>query len=168
VRDIAEDRPDAVVYTGIAGPGTGRILARIDSAMPGVEVHTTSGMLARDPALPIPAAPESVDALGPIPPAAELPPEGRRLLARVRRERGPDAARPEALYGYEAMRLVLDAIRAAGADRARVIDEALRIRERRDSPLGPYRVRATGEVETSRFALHTLRDGSFEFARMLD
>jgi branched-chain amino acid transport system substrate-binding protein len=168
VRDLAEDAPDAIVYAGIAGPGTGRILAQIDQLLPGVPVFATYGLLARDPGVPIPAAPASVSALGPIPPASELTAEGRRLLARLRESEGADLARPEALYGYEAMRLVLDAIRAAGADRARVIDEALRIRERRDSPLGPYRVRATGEVETSSFSLWALRDGSFTFERTIE
>jgi branched-chain amino acid transport system substrate-binding protein len=168
VRDLAEDRPDALLYAGIAGPGTGRMLAEIDHALPGVPVYSTYGMLARDPGAPIPAAPQSVDALGPIPPESELPVEGRRLLARLREKEGADVARPEALYGYEAMRLVLDAIRRGGADRARVIEEAHRIRERRHSPLGPYRVRATGEVETSSFALYSLRDGRFTFERMLE
>lgn len=167
VRDLAEERPDALVYAGIAGPGTGRLLAQVDRALPGVPVYATSGVLARDPAVPIPAAPANVTALGPIPPPSELPTEGRRLLARLRETKGVAAARPEALYGYEAMRLVLDAIRVAGADRARVVREALRIRERR-SPLGTYRVRATGEVETARFALHALRDGRFEFVRMIE
>jgi branched-chain amino acid transport system substrate-binding protein len=168
VRDIAEDQPEALVYAGIAGPGTGRILAQVDRALPGVPVYTTYGILGRDPAVPIPAAPATVEALGPIPPESELPAAGRRLLARLRETEGAAVARPEALYGYEAMRLVLDAIRLAGADRARVIDEALRIRERRDSPLGPYRVRATGEVETTRFALYRLREGRFAFDRMLE
>jgi branched-chain amino acid transport system substrate-binding protein len=168
VRDVAEDRPGVVLYAGIAGPGTGRILAQIDRELPGVPVYATAGMLARDPEVPIPAAPASVDALTPVPPAGELPREGRQLLARLRETRGPAVARPEALYGYEAMRLVLDAIRVAGADRARVTDAALRIRERRDSPLGTYRIRATGEVETTRFALHALRDGRFTFERMLE
>jgi branched-chain amino acid transport system substrate-binding protein len=167
VQDIAEDRPEVILYAGIAGPGTGRILAQIDSAMPGVPVQATYGLLARDPAVPIPAAPADVEALGPIPPESEVPAEGRRVLARLRETEGAAAARPEALYGYEAMRLVLDAIREAGADRARVIDEALRIR-RRDSPLGPYRVLATGEVDTTRSALHMLHDGRFEFERMLE
>jgi branched-chain amino acid transport system substrate-binding protein len=168
VRDVAEDEPEVLLYAGIAGPGTGRILAQIDSALPGVPVYTTYGMLARDPEVPIPAAPASVTTLGPIPPESELPREGRRLLARLRETEGDAVARPEALYGYEAMRLVLDAIRVAGADRARVIEEALRIRERRHSPLGPYRVRATGEVETTSFALYALRDGRFAFERMLE
>jgi branched-chain amino acid transport system substrate-binding protein len=163
VRSLAEERPDALVYAGIAGAGTGRLLAQVDRTLPGVPVYGTSGLLARDPATPIPAAPANVDVLGSIPPASELPAAGRRLLARL----DPAVARPEAVYGYEAMRLVLDAIRAAGADRAKVIREALRIRARR-SPLGPYRVRATGEVEAVRFALYALRDGSFEFERMIE
>ena len=136
--------------------------------MPGVPVYTTYGMLARDPEVPIPAAPASVNTVGSIPPEGELPPEGRRLLARLRETDGAAVARPEALYGYEAMRLVLDAIRVAGADRGRVIEQALRIRERPGSPLGPYRVRATGEVESARFALHGLREGRFAFERMLE
>jgi branched-chain amino acid transport system substrate-binding protein len=168
VRDIAEDRPELLVYAGIAGPGTGRILAQVDHALPGVPVYSTYGMLARDPEIPIPAAPASVNAVGSMRPEGEEPPPGRRLLDRLRETEGADVARPEALYGYEAMRLVLDAIRAAGPDRARVIDEALRIRERRRGPLGPYRVRATGEVETSSFTLYVLRDGRFAFERMLE
>jgi branched-chain amino acid transport system substrate-binding protein len=167
VRDVAESQPEVLLYAGIAGPGTGRILAEVDRALPGRPVYATSGMLGRDPDVPIPAAPASVRAVGSIRPASELPAAGRRLLARLRDSGGAAVARPEALYGYEAMRLVLDAIGTAGADRARVIREGLRIRERR-SPLGPYRVRATGEVETTRFALHALRDGRFQFERMLD
>ena len=168
VRDIAEDRPELLLYAGIAGPGTGRVLAQIDHALPGVPVYSTYGMLARDPEVPIPAAPASVNSVAAIRPDSELPSEGRRMLALLRETERADVARPEALYGYEAMRLVLDAIRVAGADRARVIDEALRIRERRHSPLGPYRVRATGEAEKSSFALYALRDGRFTFQRMLE
>jgi len=167
MRDLVEQRPDAVLYAAIANPGSGRLLAQIDRALPGVPVYASAGMLARDPAVPIPAAPARVTVLGPIHPAVELPPSGRRLLARLRRSEGLEAARPEALYGYEAMRLVLDAIRAAGPDRARVRAIALGIRERR-SPLGTYRVRATGEVEDARFALWALRDGGFEFERMVE
>jgi branched-chain amino acid transport system substrate-binding protein len=167
VRGLAEEDPDVLIYAGIAGPGTGRLLAQVDRALPGVPVFATAGLLARDPATPIPAAPASVTVLSSIPPTGELPAGGRRLLARLRRAEGQAVARPEALYGYEAMRLVLDAIRVAGADRARVIREALRIRER-GSPLGGYRVRATGEVEGARFALHVLRDGRFEYERMIE
>jgi ABC-type branched-subunit amino acid transport system substrate-binding protein len=59
-----------------------------------------------------------------------------------------------ALYGYEAMRVVLDAIAAAGADagdRAAVVRAALAPRERR-SVIGSYQVLATGDISPARFA----------------
>ena len=163
-RALAEGRPDAVVFSGVAGPGIGRLLAAVDLHMPGVPVYATSGMLVRD--RPIPAAPWRVEAFSPFRPALELPHWGRRVLRRVRRLDGPYAARPEAVYGYEAMRLVLDAIAAAGPDRSRVIASALAIRTRR-SPLGSYGVRATGDVDGEQFALYALRNGRFEFERLV-
>jgi branched-chain amino acid transport system substrate-binding protein len=163
-RSLAESRPDAVVFAGVAGPGIGRLLAAIDAEMPGVPVFATSGMLVRD--RPIPAAPWSVEAYTPIRPAAALPRWGRRVLRRLRAHEGAYVARPEAVYGYEAMRLVLDAIAQAGPDRSRVIAAALAVRKR-SSPLGPYGVRATGDVDDERFALYSLRNGRFEFVRIV-
>jgi branched-chain amino acid transport system substrate-binding protein len=165
-RSLAEGRPDAVVYAGVAGPGTGRVLSAIDTHIPGAPVLATSGVLARDPSRPIPSAPATVEAFTPIPPAAALPSAGRRILRRVRATAGAAAARPEAVYGYEAMRLVLDAIAKAGPDRGRVIRRALATGTRR-SPLGEFAVRATGDVDRDEFAVWALRDGRFEYERMI-
>jgi branched-chain amino acid transport system substrate-binding protein len=163
-RSLAEGRPEAVVFAGVAGPGIGRLLAAIDADMPGVPVYATSGMLVRD--RPIPAAPWSVEAYAPFRPASELPRWGRRVLRRLRAREGRYVARPEAVYGYETMRLVLDAIADAGPDRRRVIAAALAIRSRR-SPLDTYGVRATGDVDEERFALYSLQNGRFEFERIV-
>jgi branched-chain amino acid transport system substrate-binding protein len=165
-RALANARPDAVVYAGIAGPGTGRLLAAIDDQMPGVPLYTAAGLRARDASAPIPSAPVSVELLDPVPPAAALPARARRLLRRIEVEAGSAAARPEAVYGYESMRLVLDAIEKGGRDRAAVRSAALDMRERR-SPLGAYRMRGTGDVDGARFALYALQDGRFEFVRVL-
>jgi branched-chain amino acid transport system substrate-binding protein len=163
-QSLAESRPDAVVFAGVAGPGTGRLLAAIDRDMPGIPVFASSGMLVRH--RPVPAAPWKVEAYSPFKPASELSRSGRRLLGRLRKLEGRYVARPEAVYGYEAMRLVLDAIAEAGPDRRRVIAAALAIRTRR-SKLGVYQVRATGDVDVERFALYSLRNGRFEFERVV-
>lgn len=124
-RGLAEARPDAVVHAGVAGRGTGRLLAAIESQLPGVPLYAASGILARPRSAPIPAAPARVEAVGPA-----IPP--RRA-------------------GYEAMRLVLDAIEAGGRDRRRVIEAALRLGRR---------------LETDRLALYRLGgDGRFHFVR---
>jgi branched-chain amino acid transport system substrate-binding protein len=167
VDKLAEGHPDAVVLAGVAGPGTGRLLAAVDTRLPGVPVYATSGLLARDRDTPIPDAPISVEALTPVLPREELPREGWEIMRRARRQGAPEAARPEAVYGYEAMRLILDAIEVGGRVRARVTAAALEMRERR-SALGRYRLRGTGDVDGERFALYALRDGRFEFVRMQD
>jgi branched-chain amino acid transport system substrate-binding protein len=164
---VAAGDPGAVVIAGVAGPGTGRMLAAIDSRMPGVPVYATSGMLERDPKRPIPDAPLSVEAATPLMPARELPPPGHEVIRRAGELAGPEAARPEAAYGYDAMRLILDAIEEGGRDRARVAAAALAMRDRR-GVTGPYRLRGTGDVEGQRFALYALENGRFRFVRIED
>lgn len=164
---IAASGPGAVVIAGVAGPGTGRMLAALDARMPGIPVYATSGMLERDPRRPIPDAPLSVEALTPVLPASELPAAGREVIRRAGKLAGPEAARPEAVYGYEAMRLILDAVEQGGRDRAKVAAAALAMRDRR-SALGPYRLRGTGDVDGERFALYALENGRFRFVRIED
>ena len=80
---------------------------------------------------------------------------------------GPEAARPEAAYGYEAMRLILDAVEEGGRDRTRVAAAALAMRDRR-SVIGRYRLRGTGDVDGTRLALYALENGRFRFVRIED
>jgi hypothetical protein len=167
VRGLAESSPDAVAYAGVAGPGSGRLMAAIDAQLPGVPVYATAGVLARDPAAPIPVAPAEVSALTPLLPAAELPASGRQVLRRVADAGGPRLARPEAAYGYESMRRILDAVERGGRDRGAVIRAALRAGRHDPTPLGSYLTRATGDVEGSRFALYELVDGRFRLTRMV-
>jgi branched-chain amino acid transport system substrate-binding protein len=108
-----------------------------------------------------------VEALTPVRAAAELPAAGQRLMRRVRRRAGAAADRPEAVYGYEAMRVILDAVRAGGRERERVTRAALAMRDR-DSALGRYRLRGTGDVDDERQYLYALRDGRFRFVREID
>jgi branched-chain amino acid transport system substrate-binding protein len=166
VRGLAEARPEVLVYAGIASSTTGPLMAQIDERLPGLPLYATAGVLDRDSGRVIPAAPARAWALASVPPARELPRRGRRVLARLA-ARQPEAARSEALYGYEAMRVILDAIRAGGPDRERVQRAGTRLRMRR-SALGSYILRATGDIDGGRFALWALRGGRFRFVRMVE
>jgi branched-chain amino acid transport system substrate-binding protein len=123
-RGLAEGGPEALIHAGVAGRGTGRLLAALALQLPGVPLYATSGILARPPSAPIPVAPARVEALRPA--------------------MSPRRA------GYEAMRLVLDAIEAGGRDRRRVIEAALRLGR---------------QAETHRFGLYRL-DGDGRFRRV--
>jgi branched-chain amino acid transport system substrate-binding protein len=117
--------------------------------------------LARTEALPAgePAGPLPV--VSPILPPREYGTKGRRILARI----GNGSAPVEALYGYESMRVVLRALRAAGeraGDRLAVIDAA-RERGPRGSVIGRYRFDSRGDTTRSRLALYELDRGVLDY-----
>jgi hypothetical protein len=93
----------------------------------------------------------------------------RRMAAGYRRWFGAEPP-PAALYGYEAMRTVLDAIREAGEDaqdRARVIAAYLGA-EHRDTVLGDYRVTASGDVRAPRLGGFRVAGGALRLDLRLD
>ena len=148
---VAQKRPDAVIYTGLGDAAAGPLLTALKRALPGARLFGSSALAS---ASPRPSLPD-VQLLAPLLPASEYGPRARRVLAHLKAPRVP-APRAEALYGYEAMRVVLDAIAAAGSeagDRATVARGALKARSRR-SVIGDYGVLPTGEVSTARFGAY--------------
>jgi branched-chain amino acid transport system substrate-binding protein len=75
-----------------------------------------------------------------------------------------------ALYGYEAMSVVLDAIRTAGPhgnDRQSVIDRFFAVKNR-DSVLGRYSIEADGETTLARYGVDRVLDGEPTFYRAIN
>jgi len=146
VDELVAKRPGAILLSAQRG-GPSRALLR--------------ALAARLPAVPVIAGPELADgrAPGTVPGRAEAvtallpgrlqPPRGRKLL------RSLGTQDPHALYGYEAMTLVLRAIETAGPDRARVIAAAVR---------APHRA---GVVRESGLALVELGAGTHPPAVLL-
>jgi branched-chain amino acid transport system substrate-binding protein len=160
VAAVAEARPDVVVYSGAGDRPAALLFAEVARALPATPVLVTSGVLARAP-LRFGAAPASVEAFSSLRPVADYGPGAQRLLEAVRRRAGARAARAEALYGYEAVRLVLDAVRDDGPRRAAVLLAGLRPGVRR-ARFGTYVVRPGGDVSGPPMTLYRLRDGGFE------
>ena len=111
-----------------------------------------------EPTLPLPV-------VTPMLPARQYPAAGRRILARIARQEG--ATPPvEALYGYESMRVVLEALRAAGkhaTDRVAVDRRRTQVRAADGSVIGRYRFDRRGDTTRSRLALYDLERGELEY-----
>jgi branched-chain amino acid transport system substrate-binding protein len=121
VRGLAEARPQAVVQLGVAGRGTIPMLTALDAQMPEVPLFASSGMLALR-GLALPPGPASIEAVGP-------------------------AMQPRRM-GYEAMRLVLDAVAEGRRDRTRVTAAALRLGRRLETrAVALYRPGPDGRFE---------------------
>ena len=159
---VAQMKPDAVLYTGVGAPATGGLLDAIRAALPHAHLYASSALATASP--PPAELAASVDVVKPALPASRYPPDGRRVLARLGAELGAPVA-AEALYGYEAMEVVLDAIRRAGRagnDRVAVARMALVPRTRR-SVLGTYSLTAGGDTSTTDFGAYTLSGGGLAF-----
>jgi branched-chain amino acid transport system substrate-binding protein len=92
-----------------------------------------------------------------------------RVLGDYRRQFGGQPS-AYALYGFEAMSVVLDAIRRAGShgnDRQTVIDRFFATAGR-DSVLGRYSMRADGETTLSRYGVDRVVNGRTRFYRAFD
>ena len=143
-RDVAGDRPGAVVLALTAGEDADLVVPALRAALPSTPILATSGIAAHPPA--------GVEYLDPHLPLDEYPRGARRILDRAQETTGAAS-----LYGYESMRLVLDAIeranpRGTGA-RAAVVRAALGAR-RVNGSFGPYSVVPGGDVATAVFGAY--------------
>jgi branched-chain amino acid transport system substrate-binding protein len=92
---------------------------------------------------------------------ALYPPSAQQVLREYKGHFG-DTPGQYVLYGYEAMSVVLAAIRAAGPhgdDRQSVIEKFFATR-RRKSVLGTYSIAASGETTLSKYGIDRIRDGT--------
>ena len=156
---LAKERPEAIVYAGHGDRPAERLLASLARTLPGTPVLMGSGVLDRAP-LPFGQAPVRVEAYSTLRPAASYGPRAERLLESVRRSFGDAAARPEALYGHEAARLVLDAVAEGGGRRGAVVRAALGQGSRR-SAVGSYEITRSGDVTGPPLTLYRLDNGLF-------
>jgi branched-chain amino acid transport system substrate-binding protein len=163
-RRLERESPEAVIYHGIGGdPAATMLAAAADGALAGRPL-IAAGPLARPGALPAGGPGRGLEVVSPMLPRGSYPAAGRRILRRLSAEhRAP--APVEALYGYESMRVVLQALRAAGrraTDRAAVI-EAARASGPRGSVIGRYSFDARGDTSRRRLALYGLGGGRVRY-----
>lgn len=97
---------------------------------------------------------------------------GREVLARYRERFGDGgAADAYAVYGYEAMMVLLDALEKAAAEgpvsRA-AVSEAVYDLGSRDGALGRYEIDDDGDVNRRAFGLYRLEDGEPELERVIE
>ncbi|MHB8241175.1 MAG: branched-chain amino acid ABC transporter substrate-binding protein [Solirubrobacteraceae bacterium] len=168
IEKIVESGAQAVFLAGGDGPGVAALWRALHSADPHLLLLGTSSMANETFTSQIGAAAASTYLTTPILPANLYPRSAQHVLADYRSVFGGEAG-PYVLYGYEAMSVVLAAIRAAGDhgnDRQAVIDRFFATRSR-PSVLGRYSMQANGETTLSRFGVDRVRGGLPVFYRAL-
>jgi branched-chain amino acid transport system substrate-binding protein len=160
VEKIERSGADAVFFAGGPGAGTVALWRALHEADPSLALLGSSSLTGEAFTSAIGAAASRTFLTTPTLALSDYPPSAQGLLAQYRRQFG---GRPGAwaLYGFEAMSVVLDAIRRAGArgnDRQSVID-AFFASPPRNSVLGAYSFEADGEPTFSRYGVDRVAGG---------
>jgi branched-chain amino acid transport system substrate-binding protein len=170
VEKIERSGADAVFFAGGPGAGTVALWRALHEADPRLLLLGSSSLVgeAFTSAIGDGAAGQTY-LTTPTLALSGYPPSAQRVLAQYRKQFGGESG-AWALYGFEAMSSVLDAIRRAGArgnERQAVIDAFFSSGER-DSVLGRYAIEADGEPTFARYGVDRVSAGQARFYRAID
>jgi branched-chain amino acid transport system substrate-binding protein len=166
--DVAATEADAFLYSGEPSPRVPALYGAVAGAAPRARLLGTYTQVndaftrALAPGLTVTATA----------PWLELKAYGAaaQRVAKDYRTRYREVMPTVALYGYEAMRALLEAIRRSGKkgnDRAKVVDRMHKAHAR-DSVLGTYSIDRKGDVSTKVYGAYRVRGGRLSFLRVLD
>jgi branched-chain amino acid transport system substrate-binding protein len=128
--------PDGVAETGFSDPKEGGIPADVAA-----RVKVTVATLSPD----------------------EYPEQGRRFFTDFEQKYGEKNPNPYAIYGYEAMRLALDAIERSQTGEKPDILKALFESKDRESVLGTYSIDENGDTSLTDYGVYMIQGGELEF-----
>jgi branched-chain amino acid transport system substrate-binding protein len=169
VAKIAKSGAEAVFVSATATSEAAELWRELHAAAPRLTLLASATMLNSVFTAHLGAAEASTFIGSPVLAPSLYPASARAVLAEYRRRFGA-AGEPYVLYGYEAMSVVLAAIRSAGSrgdDRQAVIDRFFATRDRH-SVLGVYSMQPSGETTLSDYAIDRVVNGAPVFWRAFD
>lgn len=159
--DVVARGAGCVVFGGTAAPWVAELFDAVHAAGPDVQLFGGYGLAIDGFAGALEAGTQAktfLTTLAAAPPTAGSPARSFRVDYEKAFGRPPGTG---AAYGYEAMQLVLAAIRAAGpqAGNRTAVARALFGLGQRSGPLGSYRLDGRGDTSLTRFGQAVLRGG---------
>jgi branched-chain amino acid transport system substrate-binding protein len=167
--DVVQESPDCVFFGGTTQDNAVQLWRDLHAADPQLKLFGADGIAETAFTSKIGASAERVTYLtSPTLAPRFYPPAGQKFFREYRKTFGK-APEPYAIFGYEAMSLALEAIKAAplsGDRRQPVIDAFFRIRDR-ESVLGRYSIDENGDTTLSDYGAYRVRNGRLAFDRVL-
>jgi branched-chain amino acid transport system substrate-binding protein len=161
---------ECFLFSGITANGAVQLYKDVAAALPNAKLYGPDGVAESgfsDPAeggIPASVANRVKVTVATLSPD-EYPPEGRKFFSDFEKKYGEKNPDPYAIYGYEAMKLVLDTCEKLGADctdRQAMID-ALFQTKGRESVLGTYDIDENGDTTLTDYGVYTIKGGELQF-----
>jgi branched-chain amino acid transport system substrate-binding protein len=159
---------DCFVYSGITANNAVQLYKDFSAAIPDAKLYGPDGVCEagfadpKEGGIPADVAAKfkcSVATLSPD----EYPPEGQEFFQQFSEKYGEENPDPYAIYGYEAMRLALDAIERSGSGAKEDILKALFDTKDRQSVLGTYSIDENGDTTLTDYGVYTIEGGELQF-----
>jgi branched-chain amino acid transport system substrate-binding protein len=159
---------DCMVYSGITANNAAQIYKDFAAALPDAKLYGPDGVAEsgffdpKEGGIPADVASRVKVTVATLSPD-EYPPEGQQFFADFSKKYGEKNPNPYAIYGYEAMRLALDAIqRSETGVKADVLDALFESKDRQ-SVLGTYSIDENGDTSLTDYGVYSIDGGELKF-----
>src|SRR3954465_9089814 len=159
---------DCFLYTGITANNAVQLYKDFAAALPSAKLYGPDGVAESGFANPKDGGiPTSLDSRVKVTVATlspdQYPPEGQEFFKAYTAKYGEDNPDPYAIYGYEAMKLGLDAIARSKTGAKADVIKALFSTKDRQSVLGTYSIDENGDTTLTDYGVYAIKDGELAF-----
>jgi branched-chain amino acid transport system substrate-binding protein len=167
---IKSSGADCFVFSGITANGAVQLYKDVSAAVPDAKLYGPDGVAEsgfadpKEGGIPADVANKVKVTVATLSPD-EYPADGQKFFDDFEAKYGEANPDPYAIYGYEAMKLVLDTCEQLGpecSDRQAMID-ALFNTKGRQSVLGTYDIDENGDTTLTDYGVYTIKDGELIF-----
>jgi branched-chain amino acid transport system substrate-binding protein len=161
---------DCFVFSGITANGAVQLYKDVHAAMPDINLYGPDGVAEsgfsdpKEGGIPADVQAKTKVTVATLSPD-EYPPEGKKFFSDFEAKYNEPQPDPYAIYGYEAMKLVLDTCKELGgdcADKQAMIDALFQTKGRK-SVLGTYDIDENGDTTLTDYGVYTIKGGSLTF-----
>jgi branched-chain amino acid transport system substrate-binding protein len=163
---------DCFVYAGITANNAVQLFKDFEAAVPDLKLYGPDGVAEggffdpKEGGIPDDVAGNTKVTIATLSPD-EYPPEGQDFFDAFREKYDEPNPNPYAIYGYEAMRLALDAIERSGTGEKADILSALFETTDRQSVLGTYSIDENGDTTLTDYGVYAIDGGVLEYDRTI-
>ena len=171
---IKSSGADCFVFSGITANGAVQLYKDVSAALPDGKLYGPDGVAEsgfadpKEGGIPEDVAKKTQLSVATLSPD-EYPPEGRKFFSDFEAKYGETNPDPYAIYGYEAMKLVLDTCKELGADCSdkQAMIDALFQTKGRESVLGTYDIDENGDTTLTDYGIYTIDGGELSFEKTI-
>jgi branched-chain amino acid transport system substrate-binding protein len=161
---------DCFVFSGITANGAVQLFKDVHAAMPDISLYGPDGVAEsgfsdpKEGGIPADVQAKTKVTVATLSPD-EYPPSGKKFFSDFEAKYNEPNPDPYAIYGYEAMKLVLDTCKKLGSDCSdkQAMIDALFQTKARESVLGTYDIDENGDTTITDYGVYTIKGGELGF-----